>query len=89
MEDVTVILRTPIQEGDETITELTVREPRVADSLEADRQTTDAKEAELLLMAKLTGRYTKTLRQMGLYDYLKVQDAIYSFLDSPPENSGT
>lgn len=87
MEDVTVKLRTPIKDGEEMITELSFREPRVRDQLNADLATNNDGDAEVVLFSSLANCSPNVIKDMSLYDQQQVRRAVGSFLGSSPESS--
>ena len=92
MEPMKVELTEPVKDAEgNAVTELTLREPRVCDQIEAQRLGKTSAEQEVHLFAAISGVPAKSLRNMTLREYYKVQAAYGRFfgehLASPAENS--
>ena len=83
----TITLSFPVETEGEKVTELKMRRPKVRDMLAADAGGSDAQK-ELRLFANLCEVTPKTIENLDMADYLKVQEVYSGFLSSAPATSG-
>ena len=77
----TIKLQFPVKQGDEKITELKMRRPKVLDMMAANFKKTDA-EKELRLFANICDVSDDVIGQLDMADYQALQAAYVAFLSS-------
>lgn len=78
----------PYKLDGQNITEVTIRRPKVRDSLAAGRQATESRgDYEVVIISNLTGLPVEVLEEMDLYDYGKLQETYGRFTRTPPGTS--
>ena len=83
-EAIKVTLTTPVQlKTGRTITELSIREPKVKDMLAAQKQAKgDSAESEIRLIANLAEVTPEDVQELSIRDYNSVQEVLKSFTGS-------
>ncbi|MGI2326104.1 MULTISPECIES: phage tail assembly protein [unclassified Methylococcus] len=77
-----ISLREPLKTGDgRTLTELTMRVPKVKDLKAAQRFGGSDADVEVALIASLVGVVPEDLDELGLADYRRLQDSFRRFSD--------
>lgn len=71
-----VPLAFPITHDGRTVDSITLRRPRVGDSLAAQRNAASPAELEIQLMALLTGLPTAAIELIDMQDYTTLQQAL-------------
>jgi hypothetical protein len=66
----------PIRHAGKEITEVTLRRPKVADVITAQRGASTPAEIELAMVAQIIGLPQDAVAQMDLGDYMAVQNAL-------------
>lgn len=74
-----VKLAFPIEHGGRTISEVSLRRPRVADMLEMQRKGGDAATMELTMVAMLTGLPVEAVTELDMQDYNTILAALRGF----------
>lgn len=75
-----ITLEYPVTHNGETITELSLRRPRVADNLAADKSGGTNAEREIRLIANLAEAAPEVIHLLDLKDYATVTKAFSDFL---------
>lgn len=75
-----ISLNFPVSVGNEVVSELTMRRPKVRDQIAANHQTKDAAEQEITLFANLCEVTPDTIREMDMKDYRELQRVYSGFL---------
>ena len=75
----TVRLKSPVTTGDASVTELTLREPKVKDQLEVERIASIGRR-EAALFARLCDVDVRVIEELCIGDYKKLQEAYSDFL---------
>ena len=81
---VLIELRYPINADGATLTQITMRRPKVRDQLTAQKQPGTDVEQELTLFANLCEQSTATLLDLDMADYRTLQDTYQGFLGLTP-----
>lgn len=80
MDNNTLTLNTPVKHGDHEYKTLTMREPKVRDTVTAQKQAGDNADVEVNLFANLCEVSPEVISEMGMRDYGALQKIYKSFL---------
>lgn len=80
MENKSITLGSPIKHGGHEYASLTMREPKVRDSVNASKQASNKADEEVTLFANLCGVSPEVISEMSMRDYAKLQVIYKDFL---------
>ena len=82
-----IALTFPITHTGQTISELTLRRPKVRDLLRPDREGKSPEERELLHFVDLTEQPREALLELDASDYARLQEAYEGFFAKAPQRA--
>ena len=90
MNKTNVKLAEPIMVGDQKLTEVTLRRPKVKDLRALDHLDVNANDLTrgIEMVAILTGLTPETIDELDAADFAAISDVIAGFLPKPPEPGG-
>jgi hypothetical protein len=86
-ETTTIKLEYPITSGAQLIQEITLRRPKVKDSLAAQKASGREAEQEILLVANLAALTPAEVEELDAADYAHVQEVLARFFSPKPRSS--
>jgi hypothetical protein len=85
--ETTIKLEYPITSGAQLVQEITLRRPKVKDTLAAQKVAGSQAEQEIRLVANLAGLTPAEIEELDAADYARVQAVLSRFFSPTPRNS--